>query len=411
MSHLSGLLNFLDNSPTAWHAVENLRESLLKKSFIELQEGDSWKIQKGKNYFITRNGSSLIAFKTPASSPDKALVLASHTDSPAFKLKPKAEYLKENMVMLGVEVYGAPLLNSWLNRDLGIAGRVIGLNKKAEVQEKLVRLEDTPAVIPQLAIHLDRKVNEEGLILNRQEHLAALFGISDKEGLLEHLLLKETRFDKLLSHDLFLYPLEKAKLIGADKNLLASYRLDSLASVHAIVEAFLEAKKGAPNELQMAVFWDNEEIGSNTAQGAHSPFFNHVLERILLNMNLGREAYLKILTQSLCVSVDLSHTLHPNYIERHEPRHRILFNGGVALKTHAGHAYATNAASCARLLKTAESKGISIQKFVTKSDIPSGSTIGPIHAELTGMPTVDIGIGQLSMHAAREMIASPLMTI
>lgn len=406
MSLTKDLLTFLSNSPTAWHAIEEVRTRLLKAGLHELKESDSWKIKKGQSYFVVRGGASLIAFKTPTKEPSSALVMATHTDSPAFKLKPNAEFVKENMLMLGLEVYGSPMFSSWLNRDLGIAGKVAVLNRKGSIEERLVRL-DNLALIPQLAIHLDRKVNEEGPQLNKQEHLAALFGICHKKEektALETLLKKKFDFEQLLSHDLFLFPQEKPSIIGVDDSFVAGYRLDSLASLHAILEAFIGSKNDS-NEFKMAAFWDHEEIGSRTAQGASSPFFPHTLERILLGLGYEREAYLRLLSGSLCISVDLAHAANPNYLEKHEPRHRILLNEGVVLKQHAQQAYASTASSSARLLKTAFKQKIPIQKFVTRGDIPAGSTVGPIHATLTGMATVDIGIPQLSMHSARELIA------
>lgn len=403
---LEQFLQFLEDSPTAWHAVENLRQSFNEANYIELTEGESWKLLPGKNYFVQRNGSSLLAFKMPSDFPKTALICGSHTDSPGLKLKPNAEFVKENLLMLSAEVYGAPLLSSWLNRDLGIAGRAIGLDAKGKIKQSLINLKQFPAIIPQLAIHLDRKVNDEGLILNKQEHLAAIYGRANKNNSLEKQILQYSGLKSLLSHDLFLYPLEKPQFSGLDNAFISSYRLDSLASVHAISEAFLKDKHVDRDNLKIAAFWDNEEIGSATAQGADSPFLSNVLERIYLAVKGSREDYLKMIAQSMCVSIDLTHAFHPNYTEKAEPNHRIYFNGGIALKTHASHAYATNALTAAKILKIAKDSHIPVQHFVSRNDIRSGTTIGPIHASVTGMPTVDIGIGQLSMHSVRELIAS-----
>lgn len=400
------LLTFLSNSPTAWHAIHEVKKRFLKAGMSELKENDAWKIKKGEAYFVDREGSSLIAFKVPTRNPLSASVMASHTDSPALKLKPHADYIKENMAMLGLEIYGSPILSSWLNRDLGIAGKISTLNRREVIEEHLIRLEEFPVVIPQLAIHLDRKVNEEGPLLNKQEHLAALIGMGGQEkGFLEQILKRQLGFTKLLAHDLFLYPLEKAKLIGYKNEMIAGYRLDSLASVHAIQDVFIKAKN-SPEELKMIAFWDHEEIGSRTAKGASSPFFKTIFERILLSLGLDRETYFRILSRSLCLSVDLAHALHPNYPEKHEPRHQIFLNQGVVLKTHAQHSYASTSSSSAKLIQAALKSKIPLQKFVTRGDISAGSTVGPIHATVTGMPTVDIGIPQLSMHSAREIIGT-----
>ncbi len=396
------ILSFLKNSPTSYHAVQEIKKQLIAHSFIELSEGDSWKLKKGGHYFCVREGS-LIAFKVPTHELQETQIFASHTDSPALKLKPHAEYVKEGMVMWGVEVYGAPLLSSWLNRDLGVAGKVLYIDKKGQSQEALVNLKQNPCLVAQLAIHLDREVNEKGLILNRQEHLSAIASIGEKENYLKSLLPPSK---EILAHDLFLYPLEEPSTIGNKGELIASYRLDSLASVYSILSAFTEKQKPLKSKLQMIAFFDHEEIGSGTATGAESPFFSHLLERIMLNLKIDRENYLRLIQRSLCISVDLGHSVHPNYPEKHDPKHKPHLGQGVLVKTHAQKKYATDVTSAKTVLETASKEKIPYQIISSRNDIPSGSTIGPIQAALTGIPTVDIGIGQLSMHSARELIAT-----
>lgn len=407
-NELKDLLTFLDSSPTSWHAVEQITQKLKQSGFEPLEEGSPWKLVSGGRYYVTRNGSSLAAFIIPTQKPVAAKIGGSHTDSPGFKLKPNAEYLKEHMVMLGLEVYGAPLLSSWLNRDLGIAGRILVKDSKGKIQEKLVNLTQQPVIIPQLAIHLDRGVNDTGLILNKQEHLAALAAIDNipPKNYLEFLLKKQLHFHTLLAHDLFLYPLEPARLIGFNQQLISSYRLDSLGSVYAILQGLTSGAKPDKNWIKMAIFWDHEEIGSETAQGAASSFAPHILERIALATGMGREEYLCLLNRSLCLSVDLTHALHPNYPEKHEPHHQVMLNKGIVIKSNAQNRYATDAKSAAIVIDLCEKQKIPYQKFVSRNDIPSGSTIGPIHARKTGMSTVDIGYAQLSMHSSRELVSS-----
>lgn len=399
-------LNFLDNSPTAWHAVANCAGNLIGQGFKELKEQDSWHLKPGGQYFVTRNGSSICAFVVPTGNPAVARVIASHTDSPALKLKPNAEFYKENMIMLGLEAYGSPILGSWLNRDLGIGGRVVFVNKKGQVEEKLVRFEEFPVVIPQLAIHLDREVNEKGVVLNKQEHLAALAGVKipGKTTFLERMLKKNVAMKELLSVDLFLYPLEKARLIGEGGKLISSYRIDSLDSVFAALKALADSKKPHETLLKMIVLWDNEEIGSNTAQGAASPFLPTVIERIMLALKLSREEYLRLLSQSQCASVDLAHALHPNYPEKHEPRHLALLNHGIVIKSNAQHRYASDARSSAQVVDICRKNDIPYQLYVSRGDIPCGTTVGPINAHSTGMSTFDVGCAQLSMHSCREVM-------
>lgn len=405
-SHIKHLIEFLEKSPTAWHAVENVAEQLALQGFEPLSEQADWELTPGKGYYVTRNGSSFIGFIVPLAQPARAHVCASHTDSPALKLKPNPAFRKENMLMLGVDVYGAPLLSSWLNRDLGIAGRIVHSDRKGNIREKLVCVTDQPLVIPQLAIHLDREVNMQGLVLNKQEHLSALAGIhAVDEKSAKNYLSDLLGVDHILSTDLFLFPLEKPSLAGLNQDILSSYRLDSLASVHAISTAISHKPKPHGNILKMCVFWDNEEIGSETAHGAASPFFAETLERILLSLGYDRQTYLRLLASSICLSVDLAHALHPNYMEKHEPRHQTPLGSGVIIKHSTQQRYASDARTAGYAASLCLQNKIPFKHMINRADIPSGTTIGPIHANNTGMPTVDIGIPQLSMHSARELIA------
>lgn len=394
---------FVEKSPTPWHAVEELRLRLKNAGFEELFEKDQWNLKPGRGYFVVRQGTSLSAFVMPQKAVKSCRIAAAHTDSPGFKLKPNAEYRKENMVMLGLEIYGGPLLTSWLNRDLGIAGRVV-CKEKDGLADRLVRLDNMPVVIPQLAIHLDRNVNESGLTLNKQEHLAALAGTAaatSKTKFLEKAIKKAVKGD-VVGWDLFVYPLEPISHVGLEKELIAGYRLDNLCSVYAALTGFLGGKKKAAGTIKMIAFWDHEEIGSDTSQGAGSPFLAQILERIAGS----REGYFRLLSESLCVSIDVGHALHPNYPEKHEPRHQLMLNKGVILKSSAQYRYATDARSSALITELCKSHKINLQKFTSRGDIPSGSTIGPIAAQALGIATVDIGIAQLSMHSSRELIGT-----
>jgi aspartyl aminopeptidase len=407
---LYDLAHFLESSPTAWHAVAESANRLRQTGFRELHENEQWHLQPGERFFVSRNGSSLIACILPRKTPRQAYVCASHTDSPALKLKPKAIYRKEHMAMFGVDVYGSPMLTSWLNRDLGLAGRVVYADQSGDICEQLVNISEAPLVIPQLAIHLDRDSNKQGVQLNRQEHLAAIasFGITSDSAALnyfEKLLKKHVSYRHLYSSDLFLYPLEGPKFVGPDCQMLAAYRIDSLSSVHAILEAFLHEGYSSDHTMKICVMWDNEEIGSSTAHGAESPFFAEILERITLALDMSRADYLQLIPSSLCVSVDLAHALHPNYAERHEPQHRCLLGEGVVIKHSAQHRYASDARTAGLLMDLCRRHSIPIQTSISRADIPSGTTLGPIHANCTGMPTVDIGSPQLSMHSARELLA------
>jgi len=409
-SLIEDLKYFLNSSPTSWHAVEEMIRRLKESGFVELKEEDLWSIQNGKAYFVQRNRSSLSIFITPHSHPKRVRLFASHTDSPALKLKPNSEMRKNGMISFGVEVYGGPLLTSWLNRDLKLAGRIVYKNQQAKIIEKLIQLDQHPFIIPQLAIHLDREINEKGLILNKQDHLNVLAALetelSSSLSYLETLIREKIPdYSQLIDFDLFFVPIENARLIGYKQEMLASYRVDSLTSVHAIFDAFIQSTEPHQTDIKMAMFWDNEEVGSSTAQGADSPFFKETFERILNSLKMSRDEYFRITSQSTCISIDLAHGSHPNHLDKHDNQHRPVLGQGVVIKYNAQQKYATSPRSSLPIHLTAEAENIPLQKFVSRNDMPCGSTIGPIQASQTGMPTVDIGCGQLSMHSCREILS------
>lgn len=409
MSHiLSDFKAFLDASPTSWHAVKEIGNRLAIREFHPLNEEEKWHLELGKKYFIARGGA-LCAFSLPAMKPTQAIILASHTDSPALKLKPVPVYQKANMTQFGVEVYGSPLLTSWLNRDLALAGRVVVTNSSGKPEERLVYLDDALVFIPQLAIHLDREVNEKGLHLNKQDHLSPIVGLSDDPKLplnaLEKLLRRHLSFHSLLSFELFLIPHEPARFVGIENEMLASYRIDNLAGVHAAVCALGFLDKPAHQRLQLSLFWDNEEVGSRTKEGAASPFLNHVLERIAYSLKINPEEILLLKNNAFCVSIDMAHALNPNYPKKYEPHHAPLLGKGIVVKYNADQKYASNALSAAIVVHACQMLNLPYQSYVCRSDLPCGSTVGPIMAQSTGINTVDIGCPQLSMHSIREVMA------
>jgi aspartyl aminopeptidase len=404
------LMSFLEKAPTAYHAVDELVKWLTAESFELLQEGSPWQLRAGKKYCVARNGS-LAAFIMPEEEIEEIKLVASHTDSPSLKLKPNAEQYTDHLVTIGLEVYGEPLLTSWLNRDLGLAGKITCSSEK-KVSERLVNIKDAPMILAQLAVHLDREVNQKGLVLNRQEHLSAIASIYDKQqepsslanSYLEELLMSHIRFDQLIAHDLFLYPLEVPRRLGAKKELLASWRLDNLASVHASSWAIAQIR-ASKNTLQAVLFFDNEEIGSTTTQGADSTFANDLIERIFISASIQEEARFIIRTCSRALSVDMAHAYHPHYSNRYEPNHKLFMGQGVAIKYNANQRYSTDHAFEAYFQMLAKKHSLPLQKSVSRSDISCGTTVGPILAAALGIPTLDIGIPQLSMHSAREVMA------
>ena len=391
-------LNFLEESPTVWHAAEAIAKRLKQAGFAPLLEQDAWRLEPGKCYFLIREGALVAAFRLPDAAPKEAILLASHTDSPALKIKPTPDLAHHEISQIGTEVYGGPLLHSWLDRDLAIAGKV-----ETENASRLVFLSEMPLIIPQLAIHLDRTINEKGILVHKQDHLKAILSVKGHHTI-DALLKKTLHCEKIYASDLFLVPLEKPGLIGFDRDLIAAYRLDNLSSAYPCLEAITTAET-RKNTIQIALFWDHEEIGSMSSTGADSLFVDQLLERICISLQLGREEFYRIKSTSRILSVDVGHGWNPNYGDKYDPQNSPYLGKGVAVKYNASRKYATDSASAAWLTKIAESKKIPLQKTANRSDVPSGSTVGPIMSANTGIPTIDLGLACWAMHSTREVIS------
>ena len=389
-------IRFLQKSPTVWHAAREISNRLAEADFSPLSERERWKLEPGQNYFLEREGALLCAFRLPKRKPTSAILLASHTDSPALKIKPQPDLLTRDIAQLSTEVYGGPLLHSWLDRDLVIAGRI-----ETDRGSELIFLDSAPLIIPELAIHLDKSIHEKGILVHKQDHLKPVLSIRGEETL-EKALKKQFPFKKLYSFDLFLVPTEKPSLLG---ELIAGYRIDNLSSAYACLEALIEAK-AHPQAIQLAIFWDHEEIGSMSATGAGSLFIDEVLERICLSMNMGREEFLCLKSRSQVFSADVTHAWNPNYPDKYDPQNSPLLGKGTVLKFNAGRKYASDATSAAEFFKIAEKQKLPIQQAANRSDIPSGSTVGPIMSANTGIRTLDIGVPCWAMHSTREIIAA-----
>ncbi len=398
---------FLDASPTSWHAAQEMGNRLAVLDFIPLAENEKWNLEAGKSYFVARGGS-LCGFSLPKHKPKKASIIATHTDSPALKIKPVPEIQKENMTLLGVETYGSPILASWLGRDLAIAGKVVALDANQHLHEELIFIDDAPLYIPFLPPHLDKDSSEKGLLLNKQDHLVPIAALSEEgfnKTYLETVLKRHFSFHLLVSFDLFLTPLEPSKFIGGSNEMIASYRLDNLASAHAALAALGNAQKNQTDLLQIAVFYDHEEIGSSTDIGAESPFFTEILDRVAHYYKMDKEEVYLLKHNSLCISVDMAQAFNPNYKEKYDPQHHAPLGKGIVIKYQASRRYMSHAESAAPIVLLCHKLGIRYQSYVNRSDIGSGSTVGPIFAAQQGISTVDIGCPQLSMHAAREAMA------
>jgi aspartyl aminopeptidase len=396
-------LQFLNRSPTSWHAARAISEKLAEAGFIPITEDEHWKLERDQSYFCLRDDAALCAFRLPSEPFRSAVLLASHLDSCALKLKPNPDLSQDQLSQFSTEVYGSPLLHTWLDRDLALAGRVI-VQRGGELQHHLVFLDDYPMIIPSLPLHLDRSVTDRGVMINKQDHLKPIVALSKKGPVtLEALLRKHLAFDQLIAFDLFLVSLEKAASLGFAGELIASSRLDNLASAYACTHAIIEAEK--KDFLQLAVFWDHEEVGSKTFSGAESFFVNEVLERICFFEKMNPEEYYRMKSRSTSVSVDMAHGYHPNFSDRFDPTNTPVLGGGVVLKTSAMQRYATNATTALPLIRLAEKKGWPLQMYASRSDISPGSTVGSIMSAVAGIPTVDIGIASWAMHSIRETMA------
>jgi aspartyl aminopeptidase len=407
------LLAFIDASPTPYHAVEATRARLTAAGFTALDEREAWALAPGDRRYVVRGGSSIIAFEVGADSPARAGVrmIAAHTDSPNLRLKPRAAYTKHGYRQVGVEVYGGVLYSTWLDRDLSVAGRLVVKGERGP-RSVLVDLGVPTLRVPNLAIHLNREVNSEGLKLNAQTHLPpiwALEGAGTPETELFRRLAEQAQVAPadVLDHDLMLYDVQKGALSGVDEPFLHTARLDNLASCYSGTHALLDAVvRGPAPHTRLVALFDHEEVGSQSAQGAHGPFLQALLER-LIEAHPAREAqaYARTLAASFCVSADMAHAVHPNYADRHEPHHQPQLGLGPVIKSNANQRYATDGESAARFAAWCAEAGVTPQHFVTRTDLGCGSTIGPITASMLGVRTVDVGNPMLSMHSCRELAA------
>jgi aspartyl aminopeptidase len=406
------LLDFLRRSPTPYHAVESAIVRLKEAGFTELHPGASWSGLAAGGHYVKQGDSALVAFVVPASGKVRGFrIVGAHTDSPNLRLKPNAEYTKEGYAQLGVEVYGGALLNSWLDRDLSIAGRVVVKKHGGTgLETRLVQFSDPLCRVAQLAIHLDRDVNEKGVVLNRQEHLAPIFGLAAKDGprpslasLIAHEL--KTTASAIVSSELMLYDVNPPALGGAGGELLFSARLDNLAMSHAGVVAIVRAASNVDDRelAPIVALFDHEEIGSASAYGAEAPLLPTVIERIVDAAGGSRDDYHRAIAHSLCVSADMAHAVHPNYADRAEARHKVALDGGPVIKVNWQQRYATCARTAALVEEICRREDVPVQHYVHRTDLPCGSTIGPITATRLGIRTVDVGNAMLSMHSIREM--------
>lgn len=408
------LSHFLEQSPTAFHAADHIKDVLLSRQFTPLYENRRWNIEKGGRYFITRNDSSIIAFIIPENDIKDMRIMASHSDSPSFKIKENPELETDgHYIRLNVERYGGMLCAPWLDRPLSVAGRVIVKDGHGGYTSRLVNVDRDLVLIPNLAIHMNREAND-GYKYNAQKDMLPLYGTLTAKGtfmktIADAVGVKES---DILGHDLFLYNRQKASVWGASNEFISCGRLDDLQCAFASLKGFLAAAGSADvvkdacaaSSAHMPVLCvlDNEEVGSGTKQGAASTFLYDTLTRIHDSLGYDREDYLVHLADSFMISADNAHAVHPNHTDKADPSNRPYLNGGIVLKFNANQKYCTDAVSAAMFRDLCDRANVPVQTFTNRSDMAGGSTLGNISNTQVALNTVDIGLPQLAMHSPYE---------
>ena len=400
------MLGFIDASPTPFHAAANVARQLQEDGFQQLNERAAWTLAPGDRRYVIRDDSTIIAFVVGSSAPADAgyRIIGAHIDSPNLRIKPNGDRVKKGYLQAGVEIYGGVLLSTWLDRDLSVAGRVACHDKNGEVEFHLVDLRRPVARVSNLAIHLNRQVNKDGLKLNQQKHMVPMMGLGKSFNLNAEIAEQVgVSTDAIVGYDLGLYDTQKGALGGLNDEYVYCARLDNLASSYAAVEGLCGTAEGLAPTAVIALY-DHEEVGSRSAVGAAGTALRDVLSRIAVAYPEGQiQAFPRAIANSLLVSADMAHAVHPNYDDKHDAEHQPLLNRGMTIKSNVNQRYATNAASAAAFDALCFEVGYEAQHFVCRSDMPCGSTIGPITAAELGIQTVDVGAPMLSMHSCREL--------
>ena len=404
------LVDFLYDSPSACHGVKATQKILNENGFIEIKETDKWDLQPKGKYYVIKNDSALIAFEIGTGDIEETglRLIGAHTDVPGFRIKPNPQMISEGKyVKLNTEVYGGPILHTWFDRPLSIAGKVsLKGASPLKPETRLVNINKPLLIIPSLAIHMNREVNE-GFKINRQVDTLPLLGLIndklEKEYYLMNILAEELQVKKedILNFELGLYEYEKGMLIGMNEELISSGRFDDLWMVYAGIKALVDSKENVATKVMICI--DNEEIGSLTAEGANSTLLNNILERIALGLGKDREGYYRALANSIMISADLAHAVHPNLGDKHDPTNRPVLEGGPVLKIAASGSYSTDSFNGAVFAGICEAAGVPFQKFVNRSDVRGGTTIGPVPAANLTIPVIDMGAPVLGMHSIREL--------
>ena len=394
------MMNFIQRSPSCYHAISSLGQMLTEAGFEELGEHVCWTLSPGQGYYVTRNGSALIAFRVPEQSDCGFMIAAAHSDAPTFKLKRCPELKNKHYLRLNVEKYGGAIFAPWLDRPLSVAGRV-AVRQGDRVKTWLVDVDRDLVLIPNMAIHMNRQMNE-GVNLNPQVDMLPLLGQEEDIGTIDALIARAAGVaqEDILDSDLFLYLREQGRIWGAKEEFISGPRLDDLQCAWACVQGLIEAE--APRAIPVCAVFDNEEVGSGSKQGAGSTFLQDVLEGIGDCLGRGRQQHRAALASSLMASVDNGHAIHPNHPEKADEINHPHLNGGVVIKYSANQKYTTDAVSAALFRSICERAGVPVQTYINRSDVLGGSTLGNISNAHVSLNTVDIGLAQLAMHSPFE---------
>lgn len=400
------LISFIDQSPVSYLAVENIINTLEKDGYHSLNEGEKWQLKLGQKYYLQRNSSAVIAFQLGSELPWESgfNIAGAHTDSPHLKLKNESLKKSAGCIKVSVEAYGGAINSTWLDRDLSLAGRV-SINTKNGLESRLIDFKRPIGSIPNLAIHLNREANS-GFEYNKQTHLPVIISACDKEidekTYLKELLAEELEIEaqSILEMDLFFYDCQKGAIVGLDKDIISVGRLDNLAMCHCIYKSLLASEN--PKQTNIAAFFDTEEIGSQTMMGADSNYLTSLVDRIIFALGGDLEDGLRARHKSFLISADGAHALHPNFSDKHDKSYAPLINRGPVIKLSANFKYATTANSAGEFINLCNKADVPYQKMANRSDIPSGSTVGPISSASLGINTVDVGNPMFAMHSIRE---------
>jgi len=404
------VIEFIDESPSTYHVVKNCSDILDENGFERIMPREKWEIKKGGKYFLKKSSSTIIAFTVGEDFDVKNgfKIFGAHTDSPCFRIKPSPEIVTENVVRLNTEVYGGPILSTWFDRPLSIAGRVIVKGENSFFPRTVkIKIDEPLLTIPNLAIHQNREVNN-GVKIDKQNDVLPVISLINKnferEGYLERVILEKTGIKKedIIDFDLYLYATEKGCLLGANEEFMSSPKIDNLASVYTGLIGLLEAEENQ-DRINIFVAFDNEEIGSATKQGADSNYLLNTLERISLALGLSRGDFLQMLESSYILSADAAHAAHPAHLSKTDPTNRGKINEGISIKISAKQKYTSDGYSIAVIKQLIEGTEIQIQPFVNESNELGGSTIGPISSTHLDIDGVDLGVPMLAMHSVREL--------